>query len=98
MALLPILNKGKREKGHAKDGMISSFTPINLPINLGWCRTGNHSLIPIFTVDGGDEKATVRWCTCCGAVVVDGEYDGRISPGHYRKLQAPELAQVMAGK
>jgi hypothetical protein len=31
----------------------------------------------------------VRWCPKCGAVVVDEDTDGRISPGSIRKMQFP---------
>lgn len=56
------------------------------------CKQGNHNLVPIFSCGTYDEASIVRWCSICGAVVVDKEVDGRVSPGAIRKLQAPQLA------
>lgn len=94
MALLPLL-KGKDQP---KDGIAGSFKPVRLPENIGWCARGKHNLIPVFQVGQYSCSTVVRWCTCCGAVVVDLDADGRTRPGYHRELQAPELAKALAGK
>jgi hypothetical protein len=35
----------------------------------------------------------VRWCERCGAVVVDAESDGRLSPGRLMKMRRPEATK-----
>ena len=35
------------------------------------------------------EEVVVRWYPACGAVVVDGESDGRIYPGRVKKMMFP---------
>lgn len=50
----------------------------------------NHDLIPVYIESiSRDEQNVVRWCTKCGAVVVDVDYDGRTMPGKIRKIQVP---------
>jgi hypothetical protein len=31
-----------------------------------------------YSRDGYDAETVVRWCSCCGAIVVDVEMDGRL--------------------
>lgn len=46
------------------------------------CKAGNHNLEIIYSRDClYDEKTVVRWCRDCGAVVIDKEFDGRVSSG-----------------
>jgi len=55
------------------------------------CKKGNHSLIDIYTNGYVDhERIVVRWCTNCGAVVVDMDYDGRTQPGAIVKMKFPK--------
>lgn len=61
------------------------------------CKSGNHNLINILSHNTSLDTRVVRWCQTCGAIVVDGELDGRVAPGKYRKLQCPALA-VQASK
>ena len=93
MALIPVLQK-------RKDGGKPSARPTmsNLPDQFIWCAKGNHNLIPVFQVGSYSCSTIVRWCTCCGAVVVDMDADGRTRPGYFRELQAPDLANRLAGK
>lgn len=54
------------------------------------CNGVNHNLIEIFrTCDSYDIESVVRWCKDCGAIVVDGEYDGRIAPGKIMRMKFP---------
>ena len=47
-----------------------------------------HELIVIATIPEGFEiYAVVRWCTNCGAIVVDTDHDGRTSPGDRMKMR-----------
>lgn len=55
------------------------------------CDKTNHNLIEIYRDGWEDEpNAVVRWCEDCGAIVVDGEMDGRTSPGAVRKMLFPK--------
>lgn len=38
-------------------------------------------------------EEVVRWCSHCGAVVVDEDYDGRTNPGAIRAMEFPALAK-----
>ena len=51
---------------------------------------GNHTLIEILRDEMVVGCRVVQWCNKCGAVVVDGECDGRIYPGKYSKMRLPE--------
>ena len=55
------------------------------------CKSGIHSLITIYkNRKGYDEEEVVRWCTKCGSVVVDIDYDNRTYPGKIVKMKIPE--------
>lgn len=59
------------------------------------CSKGQHSLIVVYKETPyssmGRGEIGVRWCSNCGAVVVDLESDGRVSPGYVRKMQWPSI-------
>ena len=57
-----------------------------------------HNLIEIHRERSSDGMVdtVVRWCTSCGAVVVDGESDGRLSPGHFMPMRRPVLTKRAA--
>lgn len=59
------------------------------------CRKGLHPLKKIYGLSGGllDVAVEVRWCPLCGAVVVDGEHDGRIYAGYYSSMRVPQLVR-----
>ena len=55
------------------------------------CTNGKHSLIDIHSHGYEDEGITVvRWCTECGAVVVDIDQDGRTFAGNVMKMRFPK--------
>ncbi len=55
------------------------------------CDGRNHNLIVIYsTCDAWNEERVVRWCTDCGAVVVDRESDGRLF-GKIVKMKFPKV-------
>lgn len=59
------------------------------------CDGNNHELIDIcsfkdISLEGAYD--VVRWCTCCGAVVVDKDIDNRIFAGRICKMKFPRLA------
>lgn len=56
------------------------------------CDGHNHPLREIYR-SGHDIQDVVRWCPDCGAVVVDGEMDGRVRPGHVVPMQFPKTAK-----
>ena len=58
------------------------------------CSNGKHNLEKIYRLSDGHFDTVVRWCSDCGAIVVDGEYDGRVSPGMYMPMKLPKLAQA----
>jgi len=35
-----------------------------------------------------------RWCTKCGAIVIDLDYDGRTLPGEGMKMRFPESLKI----
>ena len=54
------------------------------------CKDNRHNLIVIYWHSRAfNEEPTVRWCTDCGAVVVDIDSDGRIAPGAIRRMELP---------
>ena len=57
------------------------------------CRAGKHPLRIIFTSgnDGFDVHSVVRWCSICGAVVVDSECDNRTCPGRVVPMRLPKI-------
>lgn len=58
------------------------------------CKLGNHNLEVIQRRNlGYDEIHVVRWCSNCGAVVIDGEYDGRTFPGKIMALKQPSCVK-----
>lgn len=58
------------------------------------CDGKNHPLKEIFRSGYQDDiQSVVRWCPDCGAVVVDGEYDGRVRAGDIMQMQFPTSAK-----
>ena len=58
------------------------------------CLKLNHPLEEILRTGGAyDEYTVVNWCPECGAIVVDVEYDGRVSPDHKLKMKLPRIAK-----
>ena len=45
-----------------------------------------------------DVEDVVKWCTNCGAVVIDGEYDNRTAPGKVMKMRFPTREKQTYGK
>lgn len=40
------------------------------------------------------EQDVVRWCTDCGAVVIDIDFDGRTYPGRVKEMQFPKIIKL----
>lgn len=57
------------------------------------CKEGLHPLKEISRNSDGFVDRVTRWCPNCGAIVIDMEYDGRVYPGHYKKMLLPKLAR-----
>lgn len=55
------------------------------------CLAGKHSLVEIYRDSNYVDDRVVRWCSYCGSVVVDTEYDGRVNVGGERKIEAPDI-------
>ena len=56
------------------------------------CIKGKHTLTDIMSVTHWDEsQQVVRWCTVCGSVVIDVDFDGRTNPGDALKMQFSDL-------
>ena len=53
-------------------------------------------IVKVYSVETGGmgEGVAVSWCSECGAVSVDKEYDGRFS-GIIRDMQFPKLVSTM---
>ena len=56
------------------------------------CDGKHHNLEEIAkfqsNIPGGDN--VVRWCSDCGAIVIDVEIDNRIYPGKWMKMKFPK--------
>ena len=62
--------------------------------NFTGCKKGLHPLKTILRIPQAfDTERVVRWCPECGAIVVDMDYDGRTKPGHYMKMQLPNITK-----
>lgn len=58
------------------------------------CDGKNHPLKEIFRSGCEDDiQSVVRWCPDCGAVVVDGELDGRVRAGAVMPMRFPASAK-----
>ena len=56
------------------------------------CLKGEHTLTSIMELSHWDGSAQVlRWCSVCGAVVVDQQIDTRIFPGQYIPMKFSKL-------
>lgn len=44
----------------------------------------------------GNTDAVIKWCRVCGAIVIDRDYDGRISPGAIVPLQFPDYIKELS--
>ncbi len=55
------------------------------------CKKGSHQLKLILEQNiGYGSSNVVRWCTWCGAVVIDTDTDNRVDPGAMMKMQFPK--------
>ena len=59
------------------------------------CLKGNHNLITILESEHpyGGSSQVARWCTECGSIVVDVDYDGRTNAGQVMKMKSPTVAK-----
>lgn len=56
------------------------------------CDGQRHNLEIIFVHRQNElGEAVVRWCSDCGCIVVDEDFDGRTSPGGYVKMRFPRM-------
>lgn len=59
------------------------------------CDGHNHPLVEIHrSKDAYDVYTVVNWCPDCGAVVVDGEHDGRVAPGRVMPMRFPSIGRA----
>lgn len=54
-----------------------------------------HKLVEILRKHGAIADMVARWCRVCGAVVVDGEADGRVAPGRYMPMTRPACSPLI---
>jgi len=52
-------------------------------------RMCDHHLIDIYTEGPDYNCIVVRWCSICGAIVIDRDHDGRTSPGIIMRMTLP---------
>lgn len=50
-----------------------------------------HNLAVVYRSGGEGGMDVVRWCSECGAVVVDHDVDGRVYPGHVTAMRFPTM-------
>jgi hypothetical protein len=55
-----------------------------------------HDLVEIYSKGNDMESTVVRWCTICGAIVIDVDYDGRTNPGAVMPMRFPEVIKQYA--
>lgn len=56
------------------------------------CKRGEHQFIKMqSTLVGPGEERVIRWCQCCGAIVIDLDVDGRTYPGYFQECRIPGL-------
>lgn len=56
------------------------------------CIQGQHTLKSITELSHWDGSAqVVRWCSVCGAIVIDTQIDKRIFPGQIMPMEYPDL-------
>jgi len=79
---------------------MSTFTQLLKFTNVERCLSKrDHSLVEILTASQGfDCYSVARWCTRCGAIVVDSETDNRVAPGHVMEMQLPILTAAVGHK
>lgn len=52
--------------------------------------SGDHDLEEICVADCDHlSEDVVRWCSRCGAIVIDVDYDGRVNPGGVMQMRFP---------
>lgn len=64
------------------------------------CDFKNHELVEIrrYRIVGDDAFEVVNWCSHCGAIVIDTEYDGRLFAGKVVAMKHSTLAREAARK
>lgn len=68
---------------------------MDLKACLHQCNTGNHDLVEILRAGDDEEiERVARWCRICGAIVVDYEYDRRLS-GNCLKMMGPQALKLV---
>ncbi len=53
------------------------------------CKKGNHLLEPILVSHDLIYEKVARWCSWCGAIIIDIDYDNRTDPGAIMKIKLP---------
>ena len=60
------------------------------------CNTGAHDLIEVARCGyDEDEQEVIRWCSVCGAIVGDYDYDGRTQAGGGFKMMGPKVLKLV---
>jgi len=64
------------------------------------CHNGRHDLLEVLRTYGGAPgiETVARWCKTCGAVVVDTDIDGQVSPGDHTPMRFPTIAATLKAK
>lgn len=57
------------------------------------CKKGEHNLIEILSAKHSwdESEQVVRWCSYCGCVSVDLDYDDRTQSGRIMTMKAPQI-------
>lgn len=53
------------------------------------CAKGAHLFTVVYSAGPEQDETVVRWCTVCGAIVIDKDYDGRTNPGAVMAIRGP---------
>ena len=63
---------------------------INKKSMIAPCKAGQHNLVEIYRAGEPGDQDIVKWCTICGAVVIDHEGEGAVEPGGTLKMMGPK--------
>lgn len=72
-----------------------SFLKLNSGLFfMSQCNGKAHDLKVVYSNNLYMYAEIVRWCETCGAIVIDIDCDGRVSPGAIMKMKFPSHTQT----
>lgn len=59
---------------------------------------GQHTWEAVYRHGPEMEETVVRWCSVCGAIVIDIDVDGRTQPGGVMAAKLPWVQRMVQGR